>query len=70
MNLRLPDDLHAALKAAAEADRRSLNSMIIVMIEKTLNAVPLSPEEDSPLAQTLVGNPVGPLPAVQPRRDL
>jgi hypothetical protein len=38
LNLRLPDDLHAALSAAAEADRRSLNSMVIVMIEEALKA--------------------------------
>jgi predicted HicB family RNase H-like nuclease len=36
INLRVPDDLHAALAAAAEDDRRSLNSMIIVMIEQSL----------------------------------
>jgi hypothetical protein len=39
VNLRLPDDLHAALSAAAEADRRSLNSMIIVLIERGLPPV-------------------------------
>jgi predicted HicB family RNase H-like nuclease len=52
INLRLPDDLHAAVSRAAEADRRSLNSMIIVMIEKALrwDAIPLPPEGGSPLA--------------------
>jgi predicted HicB family RNase H-like nuclease len=36
VNLRLPDDIHAALVAAAETERRSLNSMIIVLIEQGL----------------------------------
>ena len=36
LNLRLPDDLHTALAAAAEADHRSLNSMIVVLIERGL----------------------------------
>jgi hypothetical protein len=44
VNLRLPDDIHAALAAAAETDRRSLNSMIIVMIEEALRT------RDSPAA--------------------
>ena len=34
VNLRLPDDVHAALEAMAEYDRRSLNAMIIVLIEE------------------------------------
>jgi len=34
INVRLPDDIHAALAAMAEADRRSLNSMVIVLIEE------------------------------------
>jgi predicted HicB family RNase H-like nuclease len=33
LNVRLPDDVHAKLAAMAESDRRSLNSMIIVLIE-------------------------------------
>ena len=33
VNLRLPDDVHAKLVALTEAERRSLNSMIIVLIE-------------------------------------
>jgi predicted HicB family RNase H-like nuclease len=33
VNLRLPDDVHAKLAALAEAERRSLNSMIVVLIE-------------------------------------
>ena len=38
MKLRLPDDLHAAVAAVAAGDRRSLNSMIIVLIEEALRA--------------------------------
>jgi predicted HicB family RNase H-like nuclease len=38
VNLRLPDDVHEAVKAAAEHDRRSLNSMLIVLIERALTA--------------------------------
>lgn len=34
VNARLPDEVHAALVAMAEADRRSLNSMIIVLVEE------------------------------------
>ena len=36
--LRLPDETHAAVEAAAKADRRSVNSMITVMIEESLRA--------------------------------
>ena len=34
INLRLPDDVYAELAALAESDRRSLNSMVIVLIEE------------------------------------
>jgi predicted HicB family RNase H-like nuclease len=34
LNTRLPDEIHAALEAIAEQDRRSLNTMIIVLIEQ------------------------------------
>ena len=34
INVRLPDDVHAALVALAEAERRSLNNMIIALIER------------------------------------
>jgi hypothetical protein len=34
INLRLPDDVHAKLAALAAADRRSINSMLIVLIEE------------------------------------
>ena len=33
INMRLPDEVHAKLAAMAEADRRSLNAMVIVLIE-------------------------------------
>jgi len=33
VNLRLSDDVHAALVAMAEADDRSLNNMIVVLIK-------------------------------------
>jgi hypothetical protein len=32
--LRLPDDLHAWLTALAERERRSLNSQVIVILER------------------------------------
>jgi predicted HicB family RNase H-like nuclease len=38
ISLRLPDDTHARLAAAAAADRRSLNTMIVVLIEEGLSA--------------------------------
>jgi hypothetical protein len=34
LNTRLPDDIHAALRTMAEQDRRSLNAMIIILIEE------------------------------------
>lgn len=34
VNLRLPDDVHAKLAVLAEADRRSLNNMMIALIEQ------------------------------------
>ena len=36
MNLRLPDALHARLKAAALESRRSLNSEILLRLEDSL----------------------------------
>jgi hypothetical protein len=36
VSLRLPDDLHAALKIFAEADHRSLNSEIITLLERVI----------------------------------
>jgi predicted HicB family RNase H-like nuclease len=34
INLRLPDDVHAKLAAMAAADRRSLNNMLVALIEE------------------------------------
>ncbi|MFD8983951.1 Arc family DNA-binding protein [Streptomyces sp. NPDC059564] len=39
LTLRLPDDIHARLTAQAEADRRSLNSEIVYLLEVALTAV-------------------------------
>jgi predicted HicB family RNase H-like nuclease len=36
VNLRLPDDLHALLVAAAKDDTRSLNSEIIHLLRRAL----------------------------------
>ena len=33
VNLRLPDETHAVLVTMAEAERRSLNSMMVILIE-------------------------------------
>ena len=38
MHLRLPDDLHAALKAAAEQDERSMNGEILWLLRSALAA--------------------------------
>jgi plasmid stability protein len=40
----IPDDLYQQLKAAAHANRRSVNSEIIVSIEKAVGAHPVDPE--------------------------
>jgi predicted HicB family RNase H-like nuclease len=37
INLRLPDDLHEKVKAAAHQDRRSLNAWIVVQLDHVLN---------------------------------
>ena len=39
VNLRLPDDTHAKLTALAAADHRSLNNMIIALIEDAAQAL-------------------------------
>lgn len=43
LNTRLPDDVHAALVAMAAQDHRSLNAMLIVLVEEEQKrrAVPL-----------------------------
>jgi hypothetical protein len=33
LNVRLPDELHAALRALAEAEHRSLNAEIVHLLE-------------------------------------
>ena len=42
LNLRLPDELYDILKEMADTDRRSLNSQIIVMLERAVH------DRDSP----------------------
>jgi len=36
VNVRIPDDLHALVKASADADHRSLNSQVIWLLEAGL----------------------------------
>lgn len=36
LNVRLPDELHDRLKAAAERDRRSLNAEILHLLDRAL----------------------------------
>ena len=38
LNLRLPDDLHAEVAAAAEQDERSINGEIIWLLKAALRA--------------------------------
>ncbi|MFJ8632241.1 Arc family DNA-binding protein [Streptomyces sp. NPDC093568] len=38
-NVRFPDDLHARVRAQAAADRRSINSEILHLIEVGLTAI-------------------------------
>lgn len=38
INLRLPDDLHARVKEAAERDHRSINAQIMWLMEQALAA--------------------------------
>jgi predicted HicB family RNase H-like nuclease len=47
ITVRLPDDLHAKLKAVANREQRSVNGQIISIL---MHAIPPSPEGDSPLA--------------------
>jgi predicted HicB family RNase H-like nuclease len=37
-NVRVPPELHSKLKRAAEKDRRSVNSMALLLIERGLAA--------------------------------
>ena len=36
ISVRIPDDLHALIKESADADRRSLNSQILWLLEAGL----------------------------------
>ena len=53
ISLRVPDELHAALKECAAHDHRSLNSEVIAMLERAVtdHAIHLRPEGRSTLAQ-------------------
>ncbi|WGD42349.1 TA system antitoxin ParD family protein [Streptomyces cathayae] len=55
-NVRFPDDLHARVRAQAAADRRSINSEILHLIEVGLAAV-ASGTRDRP-----DGDPASPAP--------
>jgi predicted HicB family RNase H-like nuclease len=46
LTLRLPDDVHARLTAQAKADRRSLNSEILHLLEVALTA--MEGDDESP----------------------
>lgn len=52
----IPDDLYHVLKHSAEAHRRSLNSEVIVCIEKALLAHTRSPEQCLQNARALRAN--------------
>ncbi|MFF3871861.1 Arc family DNA-binding protein [Streptomyces sp. NPDC001978] len=59
-NVRFPDDLHARVRSQATADRRSINSEILHLIEVGLAAVGVdaeSPGGDSPAPAPLRGKP-------------
>ncbi|MER6605895.1 Arc family DNA-binding protein [Streptomyces sp. NPDC000927] len=55
-NVRFPDDLHARVRAQATADRRSINSEILHLIEVGLGTV-TSDAPDRP-----GGDPASPAP--------
>jgi hypothetical protein len=40
LNVRLPDELHAALKTIADAERRSLNAEIVILLERAVEQAP------------------------------
>lgn len=42
LTLRIPDDLHAAIKALADASERSFNSQVIHMIKHSLVSMQVS----------------------------
>jgi plasmid stability protein len=58
--LRLPDDLHARLVSQAAADRRSINSEILHLLEAALSTAGVndeSPSGDSSSPAPLRGKP-------------
>jgi plasmid stability protein len=57
----IPDDLYAALKAAAAANRRSINREIIHSIETAVRSRPATTEELIDSARRLRAR-IGPLP--------
>lgn len=42
---RLPEELHEALREAADRNHRSLNSEVIHRLEQSLGRTPMAPEE-------------------------
>ncbi|MBW1786482.1 MAG: Arc family DNA-binding protein [Deltaproteobacteria bacterium] len=49
----IPDELYARLKSAADTNRRSVNSEIIVCIEHAVKSRRIDPKELLPLARQL-----------------
>lgn len=49
LNLRVPDELHARLKALAESDHRSLNAEIVHLLDRA------SAEQSHPLREQAEG---------------
>lgn len=47
LNVRLPDELHEALKALAETEHRSLNAQIIAMLERDVKPGSFTPTDES-----------------------
>ncbi len=45
VTLRMPASVHQQAKAAADRERRSLNNMLVVLIERGLDRVPNQEEE-------------------------
>ena len=53
--LRLPDDLHAQLVALAQEERRSLNSEIVVLLERSVGKRPRSRAGNPPTSKRIKG---------------
>ncbi|WP_173434263.1 toxin-antitoxin system HicB family antitoxin [Allosalinactinospora lopnorensis] len=62
VNLRLPDDLHELAVAAAATDDRSLNSWLISVVRRAVEAggTPNRPDGDSATSAPLRGKPASP----------